>query len=336
MKKIAFIAVLITMLIACRKDKSPIEECIPCINYNINAYQFDSSGQVFPHGRNPIGDWNGYVTTQSEDTQDVLPLFNPRNPNELVFIRQHRNIYLGDYDLLKLNIETGSIQKVFSGYINNRSMSWSSTDWIYFEDLSTFSIVKIKSNGDSLTYLTKDGENHSPSLDDKNNLIYFDRTMNKQTVYHLHSMDINGNNIQDISIDLFSPHVSPDGKFIAMHLIADDGITIYDTKLKSIKKIPLAGSINNLSWFPDSKFLIAELNTSTFQVIIVNTYTNEVRIVKKASSDKAYWSFAVSPDCKNIAYECEQHDTLGNSNVLQSFSLLISDINGKNFRKLTP
>ena len=324
----------ILLFFGCAKDKTPNINCSACAGYDITQYQIDDTGVKFPAGHIQVGSWHSYFQATDDSIIDFAPAFNPRNSNEIVFVRK---FYLGFpklLDIVKMNIITKEQKVVFSGYIYTDVLNWSSSDWIFFEDYSTASIVKIKSNGDSLTYLTKNGDNSSPYLDDKNKLIYFNRSTNSLP-RHLHVMDINGNNISEISTNMYCTGVAPSGKYLISKNLAYEGITIYDIENKTKKTISLIGSIACNRWFPDSKTIMASSFHGTVELMLINAETAEVRTVKTPCHDKEYTSFGISQDCKSVVYQCTVRDTIDNaSTVKETYSLQQSDIYGKNFRSL--
>lgn len=326
--------IFIVLLFGCAKDKTQNIDCSACAGYDITQYQIDETGRKFPEGQIQVGSWHSYFQVTDDTVIDFAPTFNPRNSNEIIFVRK---FYLGFptlADIVKMNVVTKEQKIVFSGHIDTDVLNWSSTDWIYFEDISTTSIAKIKSNGDSLTYLTKDGDNATPYLDDKNNLIYFNRSTNSLP-RHLHVMDINGNNISEISTNIYCTGVAPSGKYLISKNLAYEGITIYDIENKTKKTISLIGSIACNRWFPDSKTIMAVSFYGAVELMLINVETAEVRTIKMPCHDKEYNSFGISSDCKSIVYRCTVRDTIANaSTVRESYSLQLSDIYGKNFRSL--
>lgn len=321
----------ILLFFGCAKDKTPNIDCSACAGYDITQYQIDDTGRKFPEGGSQIGSWHGYMQIL-DDTMETAPTFNPRNSNELIFIRE---FYMGSpkpLEIVKMNILTKEQKVIYTGYVYG-TLNWSSTDWIYFGDYSTESIAKIKSNGDSLTYITKDGDNATPFLDDKNNLIYFNRRINSLP-RHLHVMDINGNNISEISTNLYCTGIAPSGEYLISRNIVDEGITIYNIEKKTQKRISLSGSIACNRWFPDSKTIMAVSFHGTVELLLINIETTKVRTIKTPCSNREYSSFNISSDCKYIAYQCTDRDTIGNATVKEKYSLVLSDIYGKNFINL--
>lgn len=109
--------------------------------------------------------------TQEPDNkliQYYTPCFNPNNEQECVFILQD----MFKFKLMNLNLSTNSYKTL---YIENNGLIqypvWHKNNWILF--LRVNQIMKIKSNGDSLTQITQNGIHRYPIWNNKGDKIMY-------------------------------------------------------------------------------------------------------------------------------------------------------------------
>jgi hypothetical protein len=104
----------------------------------------------------PLPPDTGYGITEyiTEPTLPDCPTFNPYNSDEIIYVSQSINPY--SYKLIKFNLNTFQHDVILnkSGIVISQ-LDWSRKNWIFFSERinSTFSVYKIKSNGDSLTQI---------------------------------------------------------------------------------------------------------------------------------------------------------------------------------------
>ncbi len=91
----------------------------------------------------------------------LRPCFNPRNPDEIVFVRRLNGS--SEDELVKYNLVTKAHQVLFTGAIWSPP-SWGTNGWILIGS-SDENIYKVKENGDSLTQLTTEGGKFFPMWD---------------------------------------------------------------------------------------------------------------------------------------------------------------------------
>lgn len=118
--------------------------------------EFDPPCEALPPA--PPLDWRDVLV----GNYSVLrPCFNPRNQDEIVFVR---HLVGGSEDeLVKYNLSTKDHQVLFTGAVYGIP-SWGSNGWILVGS-SDENIYKVKENGDSLTQLTTEGGKFYPKWD---------------------------------------------------------------------------------------------------------------------------------------------------------------------------
>ena len=131
-------------LFSCKKEKVQVEE--PVLQPATEDYYCQSLLPPELHFISPT------EFTDYDETYYNYPIINPNNPAEIVYL----NGNFPNGKIMFYNLDTKEKRVLFDGN-SGSSFSWSKKDWILFQDTENFSIFKIKSNGDSLTKLSFDG-----------------------------------------------------------------------------------------------------------------------------------------------------------------------------------
>lgn len=155
-----FIVLLFIGLLACRKDKQPIS--CPVIN--------DSKCLAFDWGDNQN---IGLSWFSSERLQYQTPYFNPNNDNEFVY--NFKDYELGQYKLMKYNLQTGVKTELANNVKIITQPKWSRKGWIAFDNVfnNNYQISIIKDNGDSIKEITENKYNLFPVWDATGNNLYW-------------------------------------------------------------------------------------------------------------------------------------------------------------------
>lgn len=150
---LSIILLLLTGLLACRKDKPT-----PC--NDPECYDF------------PI--FNGITWYTSDRFQYKKPCFNPNNSNEFVYNElDHES---KKYTLFKYNLLTGQKNKLADDVIVISQPKWSRKGWIAFDNVygtSNYQIAMVKANGDSLTTFTFTKTNLYPAWNTTGDQLYW-------------------------------------------------------------------------------------------------------------------------------------------------------------------
>lgn len=141
-----YLVLFVLVLFSCKKDKVPVNvleteqcDCIPIP---------ENSGPTF-----------GY-TEVPDSTYYLWPEYNPFNDNEILYL--DASYPINQRKLFKFNLLTKQKVLIYEGAIIGKS-SWAKNDWIVLT-LNDHQIWKIKSNGDSLTKLTNNGNWFHPEM----------------------------------------------------------------------------------------------------------------------------------------------------------------------------
>jgi len=146
---LSIILVLLTGMLACRKDKPT-----PCSN-NSECFEFDWGNQ------SPAITW-----FSNERFQYKSPYFNPNNGDEFVY--NYYDFELNKFSLMKYNLVTSEKATLASDVKIISQPKWSREGWIAFDNVfnKNYQIWVIKDNGDSLKQFTNTKYNLYPAWGD--------------------------------------------------------------------------------------------------------------------------------------------------------------------------
>lgn len=148
LSRISLCFIVITMVVACRKDKSnPI--LLPN-TANGNSSNTDCYNYVYTGGEVIQG-------TMTTGDQYTRPCFNPNNSDEFVYVKKNHDNYPFKIQLIKHAISTGQEQVLCDGIaIVNDQPQWGKQGWIIFSVGTAPPLViwKIREDGTGLAQVT--------------------------------------------------------------------------------------------------------------------------------------------------------------------------------------
>ncbi len=142
--KIFAFSSLVLVIFACKKSELIIEKPVSTTNQTYKCEPLLHQEYI-----------GGLDYIVNDETYHVCPEINPNNPNEVAYT----NIAgpYPDQQLMIFNLVTNQ-KRILVDEAINAYFSWSRKDWILFQRSADLNIYKVKSNGDSLTQVTFDGQ----------------------------------------------------------------------------------------------------------------------------------------------------------------------------------
>ena len=260
----------------------------------------------------------------------TYPCFNPNNVEELAFIRTENETFKSN--LCVLNLCDGQLNCFEVNHLDN--LDWGTNNWILFigRDLQVW---KIKPDGTSLTMLTSNGENATPSWNGDGDKIAYSLTntgefiiigSNGNVIEINESMQYRGTYDWSYSNKLITPF-EPGS--------ADD-IYYYDLDQDTLVKVDEEGNgayIHDGEWGQDERlyWLVK------FQLAYTDIKTKERTSIFElpvAFNNRRYCNFTISPDNQYIVLSREDWKQIDDCSAEVVHSLYIMDIDGANERKI--
>lgn len=140
-----YLVLLLAVFISCRKDK-------------ITVLQPEELMEGESCSCEPLND-NEYISGLDylvyDETYYLSPQINPNNANEIAFTDGQEED--SEIKIMIYNKETNE-KRILVNEPTSNFFSWGKKDWIIYQRSADFNLYKIKSNGDSLTQLTFDGQ----------------------------------------------------------------------------------------------------------------------------------------------------------------------------------
>ncbi len=281
------------------------------------------------------------------DIQDVhpepysyfYPTFNPKDPNEIAFLRRDNNNWNGcNHELWTFNFCTGEATYLTDAVCY--SLDWSVKNWIAFTNVGRDAYI-IKANGENLTRLTNTGSyNNFPIWNSTGDEIAYKKKINSESYYII--IDTLGHSKDTISSLSFTSFLawSSNNKFSCLVVAPDNQLKLgyYDYNLKSMNYLhDLNGVspfdiITSTAWGNDNQdiFWTAKLTLNTTNI----TTGDRNKIWDADQVNRHYHSLDVSPDGKTIIIE--RHDFEKRSECEREVreTLYLADIDGSNQRKI--
>ncbi len=302
---------------SCKKDPPiPIEP--DCTNFLIQNGK-PLSGLIFSN-------WLGIDTTYN------TPTFNPKNPDEIIYVRG--KISVASSWIIKRNLLTGLEEKIIEGVL--RHPDWSSNDWILFNHADN-QVWKIKSNGDSLTLLTIDMQGGQDAVwNPEGSKMAFFRKVG--SVYYVIIADAKGNYLDTIQhFSYYLTNWSKNGKYLSgvdganpMYCDVASKNQFRATSNSIDENVTNLIYIDGVTWTPDSQFLIWCNHYGIFKTDINSKTTTRI---KTSCDSKYYVSLSVSPDGKKIIAG-RQEQKLDGKNLYIKSGLSLINIDGTNEIKI--
>jgi hypothetical protein len=298
MKIKVIILTIITLLAACKKDKtSPEIADEDCYDFeNMPDFQFIS-----------------YVNKRFEY---MAPYFNPNNPNE--FIYHFRDNEQEQYQLYKYNLQTEQKTLIVESGKIWRQPKWSSKGWIAFTHHIGYvdHIYIVKDNGDSLIQFTENTANYDPAWSASGDELYWVHTPIVGGPRYFLEKSLNN----EIIDTLLNPEDSYSGSSLYNeissnnHLLSltriNDNPHIAKT---SLNELPLTFTSiidmfqvfnhpnpNGLCWSNDGESIFITSKDGLYK-IDVNSVSNELLI--PFCNSKAYGTISASSDGKYLIGE---------------------------------
>ena len=286
--------------------------------------------------------WNpgGGIEQYPENVVYQEPVFNPSNPNEIIYIRiDIENLNPGNFELWKFNFCTG--EAFFITDFVCCSLDWSVKDWILFTG-SNFQLYKIKSNGDSLTQLTFSGDSNSiPSWGEKGNSFAFRRMIGPENLYLFANEDAI---VYDTLLKVYAGEYSWDGEYITYTAYEDPyngtnpGIWLHSRRTDERWQIQAnnyccsGDSIprTSISLFPEYKLFWSDGATLNY----TDMHTGERTTFLRGANNRQYEEASVSPTHQAIAFNRIDYVEIDHF-ILQIYSnIYLVDADGQNERKV--
>ncbi len=211
--KIMLCLLLITGMIACRRDKlSPSS-----INDDCGSFQEElSSMTFFTEGKH----------------QYKAPCFNPTNENEFVY--HYRDNEQGIYKIYKFNLDSQIKTEIVESGKIWRQPKWSSSGWIAFTHAPTYvdHIYIVKDNGDSLKQMSETSGNLSPTWSSEGDHLFWSHSPNLGVPYYFLKRDRNS-----VEIDTLISGVQSETGYFNLNDISDDNLLLSESYIGNRKHI---------------------------------------------------------------------------------------------------
>jgi Tol biopolymer transport system component len=155
------------LFLSCKKDLIPIitQPTYNDLEYGWIEEEDDTTYQTIAWGNQSVVGF-----------QYRYPQFNPSNPDELVFVKQHfqENIH----QLIKYNLKTKKQTILVDGMHIISEPSWSSSGWIAFSTMPSLHLYRIRDDGSQLTLVSDISMSWLPSWSPEGNYLYFAQQTN--------------------------------------------------------------------------------------------------------------------------------------------------------------
>jgi Tol biopolymer transport system component len=294
------------VFLSCKKDLIPIitQPAYNDLEYGWIEEQDDTTFQQVGLGNlSPLG------------MQFRYPQFNPSNPNEVIFVKQHlqENIH----QLIKYNLKTKKQTILVDGMHINREPSWSSSGWIAFIEALSWDLYMIKDDGSQLTLLSQSLVHRSPRWSPCGEFLYFGSAM--QIGHNPHLLKLNRSTFE---VDTIYRRNVPDNpaflnaKISTQHIMF--GLSSFNGQLVYLKtnllmpydEIEVIFNIDDFelgdtmffSWASDENFVYLSYSYSG-RIYKVHLPSKEITLIRDRYHGTDTETIDVSPDGKYLAVE---------------------------------
>lgn len=240
------------------------------------------------------------------------PYFNPNNGDEFVFMKE--NIGNSYNYIYTYNLKTKQKILIHEGY-THRNLEWTTNDWIIFNSIE---LHKIKSNGDSLSIISKI-KYHFTTEKDK---ILYKKPKSTPSKFMFYFADLN--NVIFDSVNTVNTVVQPEwykDKVIFMPHI------IYNLKTKEIKKILHDTDLNFISqqkWVNDDEFIWGDRKS----IYKTNVLTNNTDTILSHCNGFGYVSFDYSPHTNKIICNLVRKEVVAHSLLKMNVQIVMMNLDG--------
>jgi hypothetical protein len=332
MKQVLALLFLIVLFDACCPDT----EAVPCqIGLEANLTQINDT--VFTPCLDCVT--FGCVSERSYDQRYgyEYPVFNPNNANELAFLKkdfQSTQANELSREVVIYNFCTSETKIIASDAFYG--LDWSVRGWLIYTGTDR-NIWKVKSNGDSLTQMTFDGNyNNFPKFSfDGESFIYTKQSSNFGWLLRSDNTGVNIDTITDIGgkgkwswydeSQLIHMHVKGNlTSAISLHNILTNVVSDIHTLSYSMSNDSLVIQTTKLNdhsllWCALRTIGITDINTGTYKVI-----ENKIPNVQ-------FEAIAVSPDQQRIVINYRYIDRkVDNCTYSVRYKFKVVDLNGEN------
>ena len=267
--------------------------------------------------------------------QYKYPCFNPNNSNEIVFFfRDYKNNLK---QLIKYNILSKEKTILLNNIILISQPKWSKDNWILLNNLY-HEIIKIKSNGDSLTTVASGNYNLYPDCNDNNKRIIYTYSLNAAAPYCIISKNYKTNYSDTISnISAFHLSISNTDKLVTTTnynmdlIIANLSNNLEWSNLTNVEEHGNK-SIEGITWHPNSEDIYYTRILKGIYKLNINSL-DELHI-KNSCDTRKYSAISVSSNGVKIIVE-RINSYINDENKLYNDSrLYIMDIDGCNEQEI--
>jgi hypothetical protein len=252
---------------------------------------------------------------ENHTDQYYSPIFNPNDPNEIMYLKMHTDSTGYDsVSLERFNYVTMvhsvviSASNMISSNLNFWKYNWSSTGWIVLENNSNSQIYKVRDDGTLLQQLTSDGNSFYPFLNYTSDKLIFSNYSGTQHKYFGITMDINTNTFLDT---IYIGDYLGLGTGILPNKVVcsvQDSVKIIDENSKNILSVfkPESG----ISGFNEFNFF-RNIAANSNEVIFISNFngifrldltTHTAYLIKAGCTDRVIISPSVSSDGNKIVY----------------------------------
>lgn len=313
MNKTILTFVILLLFISCKKEKIIPAYCSEFL-------------QSVPESNLTINCPTGLTTLQDEDSYEArYPVFNPLNPNEIIFLLKDSPFNSLDWKLIRFNICNGKKTEIGESR-HNAPLDWNIKNWILFSNnYDSRKVYKIKGNKKDSLALSNITD--SKILKWNQEGTKFMARKNFQNINYI--FDENGQLLQQIS-DLPIEEMDWKGNQIAIgsypNLKVIDLQTMVETQIaydnSSIKFSVHFFKENHILW-----------NTNNI-IAYTNIETKETIIIKEAKPGEVFSHLDLSIDEKKLVVKKLQQIVIDNCTTKQYEYLAIMDIDGLNEKRI--
>lgn len=312
MKYFYFLTIL--LFFSCKKTEK---------NDNFEKYQFDLCTKCTDTDIPELKGLNSGYEFIIDTSNINYPYFNPNNSNEILYYNQYisNNIYI--YDRLS------KTKKVLLKSNLLSPPKWGANDWILFDNGSVYGI---KSNGDSLKYITKGYNPEWNYTSDKFAVDVINPVTRKSigAVYNWNS------NLIDTLPFILGAGKCWQNKTNKIALYAPEefmqGYAISDMNTKTRTLLNKIKSPGPPCWINDNEFIY----TYDTYLIVFNINTGISRTISKLCSNESIGYLSYSPLSNELITSINHWKSLGGDKILVTTKIMILNFIDNSVTYITP